>query len=248
MVLGEEAMSGTLYGVGVGPGAPDLITLRAYRLLTAVPVIAWPAPEGGDSFARSIVAGCIRADHVEIPIRVPMRTERFPAAEIYDRAAIAIAEHLEAGRDVAVLCEGDPFFYGSFMYLFQRLSGRYPFEIVPGVSSVMAGGAAIARPLAARNEVFSVIPAPLDDGRIEAQLHACEGAAIIKVGRHFGRIRALLGKLGLTGQSCYAERLTLETQKLVPLDAMTDDDAAPYFSMILVYRGGEGWSVPAPNR
>jgi len=241
-------MSGTLYGLGVGPGAPDLITLRAYRLLTAVPVIAWPAPEGGDSFARSIVAGCIRADHVEIPIRVPMRTERFPASDVYDKAAEQIAGHLDAGRDVAVLCEGDPFFYGSFMYLFRRLAGSHRFEIVPGVSSVMAGGAAIARPLAARNEVFSVIPAPLDDARIEAQLGACDGAAIIKVGRHFARVRALIGKLGLTAQSCYAERLTLETQKLLPLDAMTDDDAAPYFSLILVYNGDEGWPVPAQNR
>ncbi|MBO6637239.1 MAG: precorrin-2 C(20)-methyltransferase [Roseitalea sp.] len=235
--------TGTLYGVGVGPGAPDLITLRAWCLLTAVPVIAWPAPDNGESFARSIVAGCIRADHVEIPIRVPMRTERFPAAEVYDSAASEIAAHLDAGRDVAVLCEGDPFFYGSFMYLFQRLSGRYRFEIVPGVSSVMAGGAAIARPLAARNEIFSVIPAPLDDERIEAQLAACDAAAIIKVGRHFHRIRALVDRCGLTAQSCYAERLTLEAQKLARLDAMPDE-AAPYFSMILVYKGNEAWPSP----
>lgn len=244
----EMGRKGTLYGVGVGPGAPDLITLRARRLLAAAPVIAWPAPEGGDSFARSIVAGLIRADHVEIAIRVPMRAERFPAAEVYDGAASEIAAHLDAGRDVAVLCEGDPFFYGSFMYLFQRLSHRHRFEIVPGVSSVMAGGAAIARPLAARNEVFSVIPAPLDDARIEAQLDACDGAAIIKVGRHIGRIAALLGRLGLTGQSCYAERLTLETQGLAGLDAMADRDAAPYFSMILVYKGGEAWPPPASCR
>lgn len=241
MGVGETAMSkGTLYGVGVGPGAPDLITLRAYRLLTAVPVIAWPAPDSGESFARSIVADCIRADHIEIPIVVPMRTERFPAAEVYDKAADEIAAHLDEGRDVAVLCEGDPFFYGSFMYLFQRLAEDYPFEIVPGVSSIMAGAAALGRPLAARNAVLSVIPGPLPDEEIAARIEASEAVVIMKVGRHLQRLRALIGTLGLIDSAAYAERLTLPSQKLSPL-ADVAADSAPYFSMILIDKGNEGW-------
>ena len=127
-----------------------------------------------------------------MPIVVPMRVERFPAKDVYDRAAETIGRHLDAGRDVAALCEGDPFFYGSFMYLFERLAGRYACEIVPGISSIMAGAAAVKRPLAARNDVLTVIPAPLPDDEIERRLIAADAAVIIKIGRHFSRIRALL--------------------------------------------------------
>lgn len=240
MVMGKAPMStGTLYGVGVGPGAPDLITLRAHRIITQSPVVAWPAPETGDSFARSIVADHIRADQIEIAIRVPMRADRFPAAEVYDRAASEIATHLDAGRDVAVLCEGDPFFYGSFMYLFGRLADRYDAQIVPGVSSLVAAAGALGQPLAARNEVLTVIPAPLDDAAIARHLEACEAAAIIKLGRHLPRIRALLKRLGLTNASSYAERVSLDQQRLSPL-AELPDEPAPYFSLILVAKGETG--------
>ncbi|WP_306120512.1 MULTISPECIES: precorrin-2 C(20)-methyltransferase [unclassified Roseitalea] len=235
-------MSGTLYGIGVGPGAPDLITLRAYRLLTAVPVIAWPAPETGESFARSIVAGCIRADHAEIPIRVPMRPGPAPAGEVYDRVAPQIAAHLDAGRDVAVVCAGDPFFYGSFMYLYERLAGRYRCEIVPGISSVMAGAAALGLPLAGRNDVLTVVPAPLDDAAIAAQIEAADAAVIIKVGRHLPRVRALIDAIGLIDGAWYAERVTLANERVMPL-AEAKAEPGPYFSMIYVGRAAAG---PAP--
>jgi precorrin-2/cobalt-factor-2 C20-methyltransferase len=240
-------MKGTLYGLGVGPGDPELITLKAHRILTSVPVVAYPAPDSGKSFARSIVAQWISPQQLEIPIVVPMRTERFPAQEIYDAAATTISRHLDAGTDVGVLCEGDPFFYGSFMYLFGRLGNRYDCEIVPGISSVMAGGAALMRPLAARNDVLTVIPGALDNRAIRARLEQCDAAAIIKVGRHFGRIAGLLKEMGLAGNSAYAERITLVEQKLLPLDAV-GSDIAPYFSLILVYKGTESWVVRSiPN-
>jgi len=113
-------MSGTLYGIGVGPGDPELITLKAHRILKACSVVAYPAPDDGTSFARSIVSEFLSPSQKEIPIVIPMRVERFPAANVYDEKAKEIAEHLSAGEDVVVLCEGDPFFYGSFMYLFER--------------------------------------------------------------------------------------------------------------------------------
>ena len=140
-------MTGTLYGLGVGPGDPELITLKALRLLQAAPVVAYPAPDDGPSFARAIVAGHLEARRgappVEVPIIIPMRAARFPAQQVYDHTAEVLADHLTQGRDVAVLCEGDPFFYGSFMYLFGRLADRFPTEVVPGVSSMMTCAAAI---------------------------------------------------------------------------------------------------------
>jgi precorrin-2/cobalt-factor-2 C20-methyltransferase len=231
---------GTLYGLGVGPGDPELLTLKAHRILTASPVVAYPAPDTGPSFARSIVAPYLDEAQVEIPIVVPMRVERFPAQSIYNRAARGIAAHLDAGRDVAVLCEGDPFFYGSFMYLFERLAGSYATEIVPGVSSVMAAAAALKQPLAARNDVLSVVPAPLPDEDLAIRIAQADAVSIIKIGRHFKRIRTLLENLNLVTRSFYIERVTLHRQRIMPLAAVTDDDA-PYFSMILIYKGAEDW-------
>lgn len=238
-------MTGTLYGLGLGPGDPELLTLKAHRLLVAAPVVAYPAPENGDSFARRIAAPFLRPAQVEVPIVVPMRVERFPAREVYDGAAETIAGHLSAGRDVAALCEGDPFFYGSFMYLFERLAGRYPCEIVPGISSIMAGAAALKRPLAARNDVLTVVPGPLPDAEMERRLKATDAAVIIKIGRHFSRIRKLLQNMNLSAASGYLERISLPEERIVPLESV-GDDSAPYFSMILVYRGAEDWIAGLP--
>ena len=233
-------MSGKLYGLGVGPGDPELMTLKAHRILGSVSVIAYPAPDNGDSFARSIVSGWLREDQKEIPIVIPMRTERFPARQVYDEAAREIGKHLETGLDVAVLCEGDPFFYGSFMYLFERFAHACDVEIVPGVSSLTACAAALQRPLAARNDTLTVIPAPLEDARISELLEASDAAAIIKVGRHLGRVRALIDRLGLGSCSGYLERAGLPEQRMMMLDEL-DQATAPYFSMILIYKGTEGW-------
>lgn len=234
-------MSGRLYGIGLGPGDPELLTLKAVRLLKLVPVIAWPAPDVGDSFARSIAAPHLPGNQIEIAIRVPMRVERFPAREVYDRVAEEVAGHLDQGRDVAVLCEGDPFFYGSFMYLYERLAGRYPAEIVPGVSSIMAAACAAQRPLSARNDVMTVIPGPLPDDEILALLADSQSAVIMKVGRHFARVKALIEKAGLMPNSIYAERVSLPEERVMALSDTTDD-TAPYFSMILIYSGSESWA------
>ena len=233
-------MNGTVYGLGVGPGDPDLITLKALNILRRVPVIAYPAPLEGDSLARSIVAGHLPGGQREIAIRMPMVAERFPAQEVYDRAAAEIGARLDAGEDVAVLCEGDPFFYGSFMYLFGRLAGDWPLEVVPGVSSLTACAAATAMPLAARNDSLCVLPAPLDDAALRARLATADAAAIIKVGRHLGRIRRLLEDQALLQGAVYIERASMAAQKIVPL-AAAKEEHAPYFSMILVHRRGVAW-------
>jgi precorrin-2/cobalt-factor-2 C20-methyltransferase len=241
MVLAESAcnMTGTLHGIGVGPGDPELITLKALRILQASPVVVYPAPDTGESFARSIVAEHLHGHQVEIPIVIPMRVERFPAREVYDRAAVEISAHLDAGRDVCVLCEGDPFFYGSFMYLFERLADRHEVVIVPGVSSLTASAAALQRPLAARNDLLSIVPAPLPDERIREALAAGDAIAFIKVGRHLDRVRTLIEEAGLEGAAGYLERIGLPEERILPLrDAPAE---APYFSIILVYKGAEDW-------
>ena len=233
-------MSGTLYGIGVGPGDPELITVKALRLLRAAPVIAYPAPEEGESLARRIVAPLIDGAKTEIVIRMPITEARFPAQEVYDRAAEELGAHLTEGRDVAALCEGDPFFYGSFMYLFARLAERFTVEVVPGVSSLTACAAVLGAPLASRNDVLTVVPAPLPEAELRARLQGSEAAAIIKIGRHFGKVRRILGELGIADRARYVEHATMESQRILSLDAV-GDDAAPYFSMILVHLRGEAW-------
>ncbi|MGF1612025.1 MAG: precorrin-2 C(20)-methyltransferase [Kiloniellales bacterium] len=233
-------MTGTLYGLGVGPGDPELITVKALRLLQAAPVIAYPAPETGESLARAIVAPHLNGAALEVPIRMPMLQARFPAQEVYDWAVGELGAHLEAGRDVAVLCEGDPFFYGSFMYLFARMAERYRVEVVPGVSSLTACAAALGAPLASRNDVLTVIPAPLPEAELKARLAGVEAAAIIKVGRHFAKLRRLLEELGLAEQARYIEHATMASQRILPLDAV-EPEGVPYFSMILVHKRGAAW-------
>jgi precorrin-2/cobalt-factor-2 C20-methyltransferase len=234
-------MTGTLYGLGIGPGDPELITVKALRLLKAAPVLAYPAPETGGSLARAIVAGHLPGGQTEIALRMPMVAERFPAQEVYDRAAVEIGEHLSAGRDVAALCEGDPFFYGSFMYLFGRVAERFPVEVVPGVSSLTACAAVLGAPLAARNDVLTIIPATLEQHVLAQLLREAEAAAVIKVGRHLQKVRKVLRILGLLDRARYVERATMAEQRILPL-AELEAESAPYFSMILVHRRGEAWT------
>lgn len=232
-------MTGILYGVGVGPGAPDLMTLRAARLIGNATVVAYPTLAGAASFARSIAAELIPAGAVEIVMDVPMSTEREPAQAAYDQGATQIAAALDSGQDVVCLCEGDPFFYGSFMYLYARLSTRYRVEIVPGVTSITACAAVAGMPLVARNERLTVLPGPLPEPELRARIDGAESVVIMKVGRHLPKIRAVIADLGLTDKATYVERATLPQQVVLPLaDA---PEVAPYFSMILLTKGADPW-------
>ncbi len=230
----------TLYGLGVGPGDPELVTLKAVRIARACPVLAYPAPEHGDSLARRIMAPHLDSDRIEIAIRMPLSADRYPANAVYDRAAADLASHLVSGRDVAVLCLGDPFFYGSFMYLFARLAGKHRTIVVPGVTSLAAAASGLGMPLAARNDVLTIIPALLSDDEIAARLQSADAAAIIKLGRHFARMRDLIRRLGLTAQSRYIEHASLPGEQSRPL-AEIDPAAVPYFSLVLIHRRGHAW-------
>lgn len=232
-------MPGKLIGVGLGPGDPDLITLKAARAIGAAQVVAYPSLAGGDSFARAIAADLISPEAREIRLDIPMTTARAPAQDAYDKGAAEIAGALDEGLTVVMLCEGDPFFYGSFMYVNARLADRYDVEVIPGVTSVTACAAVAGRPLVARNERLTVLPGPMDEAELRDRIAGAEAVAIMKVGRHLPKIRAVIEDLGLTPQATYIERATLPEQVVRPLaDA---PDTAPYFSMILLTKGADPW-------
>jgi len=232
-------MTGTLYGVGLGPGAPDLLTLRAARLIESARVIAYPSLAGGDSFARSIAADLIPTTAREIIMDVPMTTERAPAQTAYDTGAAEIAAALDAGEDVICLCEGDPLFYGSFMYIHARLKERYTVEVIPGVTSVTACAARAALPLAARNERLTILPGPLAEDALKAEITRADSVVIMKVGRHLAKIRRVLSALDLADQAVYVERASLPEEVCLPLSQAPEK--APYFSMILLTKGADPW-------
>jgi precorrin-2/cobalt-factor-2 C20-methyltransferase len=223
---------GRLYGLGIGPGDPELLTLKAHRILTSVEAIAYPTLENGKALARAIVADFIRPDQIEIPMPLPFSVER-SAQPYYDIAAEKIAEHLSAGRNVAVLCEGEPMLYGTFMYLCQRLAGRFHTEVVPGISATMASAAMLGTPITYRNDVLSIMPATLDAATLRDRLAVVDAAVIIKLGRHFAKVRAVLDELGLLDRALYIERATQPNQRIV---AITEVDPAevPYWSLILI--------------
>jgi len=227
-----------IWGLGIGPGDPDLITLKALKILQEVDVIAYPSLDGGESLVRSIAKPHLPPNQEEIIISIPMLSNKYPAQSIYDSAVIEISAAVHAGKSVAILCEGDPFFYGSFMYLFARLSENHQIKVVPGVTSIAACSSALALPLAARNDVISIIPGPLDEKTIEERLLRTNIAVIIKVGCHLGKIKRILEKIGVVDNAHYIERATMDNERIRLLSDM-HDDTAPYFSIIIVQLSGD---------
>ncbi|MGI0496658.1 precorrin-2 C(20)-methyltransferase [Limnospira platensis] len=223
---------GRLYGLGIGPGDPELLTLKAHRILTTVPVIAYPSLENGKVLARAIVADFISPDQIEIPIPLPFSVQR-SSQPYYDIGAEKIAEHLSEGRDVAVLCLGDPMLYGTFMYIFNRLSGRFAIEVIPGISSVMASAAMLGVPITYRNDVFTILPATLEADILRDRLSVADAAAIMKLGRHFAKVYQILQDLGLLQRALYIERATWKNQAIIPITEV-DHNSVTYWSLILV--------------
>ena len=232
-------MAGKLFGVGVGPGDPELITRKAWSIISNAKVVAYPMLEDASSFARRIASDAISPDAKEIQIVIPMSVERLPAQKAYDQGAELIAAELDVGQDVVVLCEGDPFFYGSFMYLHARLSDKFEVEVIPGVSSITACAASAQLPLSARNEVLTVIPGPLEGKQLEDAIDGAEAIAIMKVGRHLSKIKSTIQKMGLLDDAWFVEYASLPQQKVMKLEET--GDKAPYFSMILISKGKDPW-------
>jgi precorrin-2/cobalt-factor-2 C20-methyltransferase len=234
-------MSGHLYGVGVGPGDPELVTLKAARVLDACPVVAYFAAVGRESNARRVVGERLNGHHRELRLEYPVTTETLPPEvsyetlliDFYDESAKRIAELLDAGTDVAVLCEGDPFFYGSYMYLHTRLAGRFPTEVVPGVPAMAAGAAVLGSPLVCRDEVLSVLSGVLPVDELTDRLRAADAAVVMKVGRNLAKVRAAVEAAGLLEHATYVERATMAAERILPLTE-ADPASAPYFSMVVI--------------
>jgi len=248
------AAAGRLTGVGVGPGDPDLLTVRATRIIAAADVIAYHCARHGRSIARAAAAPYLRDGQAEEILRYPVTTEgtEHPGgyaavmAEFYVEAAERLAAHLESGRDVVVLCEGDPAFYGSYQHLHTRLSGRFTASIVPGISSVSAAAAAAGVPLVQHDETLTILPGTLSGDELRARLAGTDAAAVLKLGRTFETVRSAVEDAGLLARARYVERAGTGAQRV---EALADVDPAtvPYMSLVLVpghgRRGGLGERV-----
>ena len=226
-------MKGMLFGVGLGPGDPELMTRKAVRLIREAKIIAYPEPSNGSSFARSIAEEFLPEEVLEIPISIPMLEDTYPAKQIYEEAARTISKHLQTGTDVIVLCQGDPFFYGSFMYLFTHfVDSKFSVEIVPGVSSLNSCASVAQNPLCARMEPLRILPAPMPEDQLVQELERIGGAVIVKVGRHMSKIRRVLKNIGIESEAVYISHATLPQQTVLKLEDAPEQ--APYFSVILV--------------
>lgn len=234
-------MHGTLYLVGIGPGDPELLTLKAARVLANADYVAYPQKPGKASLALTIAKPHLSENASLFPVELPMEKSREPGKQAYDLAAKRIYELLNEGKSVAYLCEGDPLFYGSAMYLLARLSGAFEVEIVPGITSLNAAAAAISRPLVARSERLKVLPATLSDAEIAGELLHCESVAILKTGRHLPRIRELLVQSGHAKNTYIIEHASGSNQTICRLLDYTND-TLPYFAILLCYSGNEIWS------
>ncbi len=234
-------MSGRLYGVGLGPGDPELVTVKAARLIAAADVVAYHAGVGKQSNARRIAAGFIPAGAIEEELRYPVTTGTTDhpggyagaMAEFYEESAARLAAHLEAGRTVVVLAEGDPMFYGSYMYMHDRLSERFETEVVPGVPAFAAATAAVAKPLVRQTEVLTILPGTLPEPELARRLADTDGAIIMKLGRTFSAVRSALEQAGRLEGALYVERASMPEQRWLPV-ADVDPATVPYFSLIVV--------------
>ena len=237
-------MKGRLIGVGTGPGDPDLMTVKAVKAIGNADVLAWFAKEGKRGNGRGIVEGMVREGTIELPLYYPVTTEIHRAkpeyigqvTDFYEASTRAIAAHLDAGRTVAVLSEGDPLFYGSYMHLHVRLAKDYAAEVIPGVTAMSGCWSQAGLPIVQGDDVLSVLPGVLDEDQLVRRLNDTEAAVIMKVGRNLPKIRRALAESGRINDAIYVERGTMANTQMMPLASKPDDDA-PYFSIVLV----PGW-------
>ncbi|QLH19805.1 precorrin-2 C(20)-methyltransferase [Streptomyces sp. Rer75] len=248
------AAKGRLYGVGLGPGDPSLMTVRAVEVIAGADVVAYHSARHGRSIARSIAERHLRPDHIEERLVYPVTTEgtdhpggyRGAMEEFYTEAAARLAAHLDAGRTVAVLAEGDPLFYGSYMHMHKRLADRYATEVIPGVTSVSAAAARLGAPLVEGEEVLTVLPGTLPEEELTARLATTDAAAIMKLGRTFPTVRRALERSGRLADARYVERATMSAERTGALGEV-DPSSVPYFSVAVLPSRIDAPGAPAPS-
>ncbi len=236
---------GTIHGVGVGPGAPDLMSLRAHRLLSNARHVAFFRKSGRTGHARSIVEGLLRDDVSEYAMEYPLTTEipvRDPRygeilAAFYADCTAYLRKRAEAGDDVAVLCEGDPFFYGSFMHLYSRLKDTVPVRVVPAITGMSAAWTATGQPITWGDDVLTVLMGTLPEDELAARMGAGDALIVMKIGRNIDKVRRALkaaGKYDAAWLVEYASMIEQRVQKLCD----TGDRTPPYFAIIVVHGRG----------
>ncbi len=235
-----------LFGVGLGPGDPDYMTVRAREIILAADRLVHFCKRGRRGNARATADAVIAPDPAReielafpVTIEVPVEDAAYAGliAAFYDDAAARLAAEMEAGRTVAVLCDGDPFFYGSFMHLWRRLAQRFPTEVVPGVTGMAGAWTRAGAPITWGDDVMTVLPGTLPEAELARRLSDTDAAVIMKLGRNLPKVRRALTSAGLIRRAIYVERATMPGQVVLRLDDKPDDEA-PYFSMVLV--PGEG--------
>lgn len=232
-----QASSGILFGVGVGPGDPELLTMKAYRLLQTVDVICYLIGPRGSSQAKDIAHLALEARTkpvIEIAIEMPMSTERTLANKAYDEGSKNIRKYLDAGKDVVFLCEGDPLFFGSFSYLLDRLRDTHTCQVVPGISSVNASASALVQALTVLQESFVVVSGRHSDQQIEQALREHDTVVIMKAGQARPRILTLLARTGRLNHANYLENIGRDNQYTETDVSTLAHEAGPYFSLFVV--------------
>ena len=239
-------MTALLFGVGLGPGDPDYMTVRARDIILRADRLVHFCKRGRRGNARVTADAIIAPDAAReialafpVTIEVPVADEGYsvPIAAFYDEAAEILAAEMSAGRSCAVLCDGDPFFYGSFMHLWRRLAHRFPTEVVPGVTGMSGAWVKAQAPITWGDDILTVLPGTLPEAELVRRLADTDAAVIMKLGRNLPKVRRALEAAGLIARAIYVERATMQGQAIIRL-AEKPDDEAPYFSMVLV--PGEG--------
>lgn len=235
---------GKIICAGLGPGDPDLISVKSDRLIRGAAHVAYFRKKGRQGQARQIVAGMLRADVTEYAMEYPVTTELpFDSpeyiqalAQFYDDWADRLAE-LAQTTEVIVLCEGDPFLYGSFMHLHTRLQGRAEVEVIPGIPGMVGCWNATGTPITWGDDVLTVLMGTLPEGELVQHMQSADALAIMKTGRNLPRVRRALEAAGRLDQAWLVERGTMPGQRVVPL-AQVDTADCPYFAIVLVHGHG----------
>lgn len=236
---------GTLYGLGLGPGDPDLMTVRAHRLLSRATHVAFFRKAGRPGQARRIVEGLLPAGVVEHAMEYPVTTEIALDDPAYNAALSAFyadcAAHLrglsDAGHDVVVLCEGDPFFYGSFMHLYTRLAATHPVQVVPAITGMSGAWTVTGQPITWGDDVLTVLMGTLPETRLAQHMAASDALVVMKIGRHIDKVRRALATAGRLHDAWLVEFATMPGQKVVRL-VEVEGRVTPYFSIVLVHGQG----------
>lgn len=237
---------GTLYGVGTGPGDPELMTVKAIRAIENADVIVHFAKRGRAGRARRTAEQWIGPGATELALHYPVTTEldhrsdayRAQIAEFFDHSAALIRDHLDAARSVAILSGGDPLFYGSYMHLHIRLANEFPSVVIPGITAMSGCWSLAGLAMAQGEDALTVLPGTMEERELSRRLRDSDAAVIMKIGRNLAKIRRALEASGRLDRAIYVERGTMAEGFQMPL-ANKQDDEAPYFSLLLI----PGWRV-----